>query len=264
MLSKNQIKQINFLKNKKYRKIYNRFVVEGKKIVNDIILSSSPNWQIDIICATKQWIQKNDNILKDKKINIIDVSEKELQSISCLKTPDNVLAVVKIPYQHLDIQLINSCFTLMLDEIKDPGNLGTIIRIADWFGINNIICSNECVDVYNPKVVQSSMGSIARVNIFYTDLYDFLKKISSDIIVYGSCINGENIYTKKLAKNGIIIIGNESDGISKKILPFIKEKIYIPSFSPKENYKKDIDSLNAAVATGIICSEFRRQNAIKN
>jgi|AntAceMinimDraft_17_1070374.scaffolds.fasta_scaffold00282_19 TrmH family RNA methyltransferase len=262
MLSNNQIKQIKLLKNKKYRKIYNRFVVEGKKNVNDIILNSYSDWQIDIICATKQWIEKNNNILKDKKINVTDVSKKELQSISCLKTPDNVLAVVKIPCQSIDIQSVNSHLTLMLDEIKDPGNLGTIIRIADWFGFNNIICSNECVDVYNPKVVQASMGSITRVNIFYTDLYDFLKKISSALIVYGSCINGENIYTKKFAANGIVIIGNESNGISKKLLPLIKEKIYIPSFSSETSYKKGIDSLNAAVATGIICSEFRRQNAI--
>ena len=149
---------------------------------------------------------------------------------------------------------------LMLDEIKDPGNLGTIIRTADWFGISDIICSNECVDVYNPKVVQATMGSLARVNIFYTNLETFLREIPDGTKVYGTMIDGKNIYETKLFNRGLILIGNESRGVSAKLKPFITDKVFIPSYTVFKD--KSTESLNASIATAIVCAEFRRNTHV--
>ncbi len=256
MLAKKQIQLVNSLKTKKFREIHNLFIAEGPKIVEDILASPL---LVESVFATKAWVEKNCSILKNKDTNINEVSEKEIQRISSLKTANSVLATVKIPQNKPDMNSIRSGISLVLDSIGDPGNMGTILRIADWFGISNIICSEECVDVYNPKVIQASMGSIARVNIFYTNLSAFLKEICSEVKVYGTTVSsdGKNICDKKLEKRAVIIIGNESAGISEKLLPYISENIYIPCSSAG-----NIDSLNAAVATGIICYEFQRQNLL--
>jgi len=211
------------------------FIAEGIKITEELINS---NFTIENIYALKDWIDAHGQIK-----NITEVSEAELKKISNVETPQKVLAVVK--QKNLSaIPALKNKITLLLDGMQDPGNLGAIIRTADWFGIENIIASNDTVDVYNSKVVQSTMGSIGRINIFYADLEEFLS-INKNITAYGAMLNGENISAIKKPKECFIITGNESKGIRENIQPFIQKKISIPAFGNAE-------SLNAAVATGII------------
>ncbi len=251
MLSKNTIKHINALKQNKFRDEYQQFIAEGDKLVSELLTS---NFKIIEIFAVKEWLDKHKIV---DNIAITEVTVSELERISGLTTPNMVLALVEIPQQQSINASIFDKLILVLDEIKDPGNLGTIIRIADWFGISNIVCSNHSVDVYNPKVVQATMGSIARVNVQYADLHDFFKNAPKNVPIYGTLLNGENIYTQPLSKNGIIIIGNESKGISNELLPFITNKLCIPSYA--ENQENKAESLNAAIATSIVCAEFRRK-----
>jgi len=251
MLSKNIIKHINALKQNKFRDEFQEFIAEGDKLVTELL---SSNFKIIEIFAVKEWLdihKISDNVA------ITEVTVSELERISGLITPNMVLALVEIPQQQSIDTFIFEKLILVLDEIKDPGNLGTIIRIADWFGISDIVCSKHSVDVYNPKVVQATMGSIARVNIQYVDLSIFLKNIPKDIPIYGTLLNGENIYNQTLSENGIIIIGNESKGISNELLPFITNKLYIPFFAENSNNKAE--SLNASIATAIVCAEFKRR-----
>ena len=255
MLSKNQIKFVNSLKQKKFREEHQLFIAEGTKIVSELIESEI---KIRQLFATPDFFQTHKI---DKNVESIEIKANELERISALATPNEVLAVCEIPNCQLNIQLFKNKLTLVLDTVQDPGNLGTIIRIADWFGIENIICSNDTVDVFNPKVVQATMGSIARIKIYYTDLSDFLKSQVVDVKlpVYGALIEGESIYAKELTSTGFIVIGNESKGISDKLLPFITDKINIPIFSHFKSGRGEVESLNAAIATSIICSEFRRR-----
>jgi RNA methyltransferase, TrmH family len=253
VLSKSQIKYINSLKLKKFREIHRQFIAEGTKIVNELIASSL---MIDTIFSTNPHIAKK--LSSAEKFKFFVISEGELQKISNLDAPNEALAIVNIPEKPLNIKSFKDELVLMLDSINDPGNLGTIIRIADWFGINNIICSNNCVDAYNSKVVQATMGSIARVNIFYNELETVLSSVDSNINIYGALLNAESIYKKQLSDMGIIIIGNESRGISAKISGYINQPISIPSF-PDNPMSPKAESLNVSVATGIICAEFRRQ-----
>lgn len=251
MLSKNKIKYIHSLKLSKFRDEYQQFIAEGDKLVCDLLLS---NYKISDIFATKDWIENNP---VSNTISVTEVTENELERISQLSTPNKVLAI--LDYKKLT-ESGNDIFNeliLMLDEIKDPGNMGTIIRIADWFGISNLICSNHSVEIYNPKVVQSTMGSIARVNVTYTDLKVFLDNVPTNIPIYGTLLDGENIYNQDLSSNGIIIVGNESRGISKEIIPFITKKILIPAYA--QNKESKAESLNASVATAIVCAEFKRK-----
>ena len=241
MISSNQKKFVSSLKQKKFRTQYNFFVVEGDKMVSELLQS---NYQIEYLFATTEWIECNE------PISCIEISEKELNSISSLKTPNEVLAVVK----QKDTPFIepSSELTIALDQIQDPGNLGTIIRTADWFGVKNIICSKNSVDKYNPKVIQATMGSFLRVNLLYENLNEFFSN-NPNLRVYGSLLEGENVYKKKLeSKGSILLMGNESKGISDELLPFISEKISIPKFGKSE-------SLNLTIATAILCSEFTRR-----
>jgi TrmH family RNA methyltransferase len=251
MLSKNRIKYLTSLQVKKYREESNQFIAEGVKMVDELLNSS---FKINEIFALNEWIEKNHS-----KTNILvtEIDQKELERISGLSTPNQVVALVDIPRRLINIHEIYSDLVIVLDEIRDPGNLGTIIRIADWYGIKNIVCSENSVDVYNPKVVQATMGSIARVDVFYTNLNSFISKTPKNINIYGTLLEGENIYLNDLSQNGIIVIGNEAKGISKDILPLITNKIHIPSFAINKNNKAE--SLNASIATAIICSEFRRR-----
>jgi len=254
MLSKNQIKHINSLKTGKFRRIFKQFLLEGKKSVYDLLNS---DFEIIEIYALKHWIDENKVILENKKIKFQEINEKELSRISSQKTPNDVIAIVKIPKNEIFPKDIFSGLCLVLDEIKDPGNLGTIIRTADWFGIENIICSENSVDVYNPKVVQATMGSITKVKVYYTQLIEFLSSKPKEIKIFGAVLEGENIYKNKLAENALILIGNESQGISDELIPLIDEKISIPKGT--ENKLGSAESLNASIATAIICSEFQRR-----
>jgi RNA methyltransferase, TrmH family len=259
VITKAQIKYINSLRLKKNRQTQMQFIAEGVKIVDEILNSAL---QIDSIFATKEWINKS-----TVKYPLIEVTEGELKKISSLESPNEVLAIVIIPETKLDINSLSNELSLMLDNISDPGNMGTIIRIADWFGIKNIICSEDCVDIYNSKVVQATMGSITRVNCHYTNLENFLSSIKenikiserfTDYKIYGAILNSESIYSKELTDKGIIIIGNESKGISSSLKEFITDGITIPGYSINLKENK-AESLNVSVATGIICAEFRRR-----
>jgi TrmH family RNA methyltransferase len=255
MLTKNQIKHISSLSVKKYREINREFIAEGVKVVSELIKS---RYTVKKIFCTGEWSQNNDAYFSSGKFDMEVISLKELERISLLTTPNQVLAIAEIPEK--SIAKINTAkeLVLALDEIKDPGNLGTIIRTADWFGIKKIICSENTVDIYNPKVIQSTMGSLFRVEIAYMDLVEFLNN-QKPAKIYGALLDGESIYNKELADNGIIVIGNESNGISEKIIPLITDKLFIPR-SASGNQFNFPESLNASVATALICYEFSRQN----
>lgn len=244
MISKNQIKYIKDLSRKSIRTQERKFVVEGEKLVKELILGGIDT---DSIYALESWIDENQNV----KATLI--TEKELERISQLKSPNKVLAIVPMFEDELADDTENG-LTLFLDRINDPGNLGTIIRQADWFGVNKIICTNNSVDVYNPKVIQSSMGSIFRVPVFYVESVSFLetyKKMFPENPVIGAEMEGDNLATANLPTNGLLVMGSESHGISTEIKEQITKFVTIPRMGYAE-------SLNVAVATGIILWEWRR------
>ncbi|MBI4930344.1 MAG: RNA methyltransferase [Bacteroidetes bacterium] len=243
MISKSKIKFVRSLHQKKYRDAEGLFIAECPKVVNELLHS---NYRAKEIFATNQF-KVHPDFYRDK---VQEISEKELESISALTTPNQVLAVFEIVTQQFTINSVSDKLVLALDDIRDPGNMGTIIRIADWFGINHILCSETCVDIYNPKTVQASMGSMARVCAHYVNLGNTLKNSKP---VYAAVLDGKNIYSEKLSSTGVILIGNESKGISENLIKCVSNKISIPNFS------SGADSLNAAVATAVICSEFRRR-----
>lgn len=241
MLSKAQNKYIRSLTLQKYRKENNVFIAEGDKIAREWLSSGTG---IQIIAATEEWAEANRQFIEKHPgaaFHIID--EPQLKTISALQTPNQVLLVVNMPQPAAVIPGKEWC--IILDDIQDPGNMGTIIRIADWFGVKHIICSPGCVDVYNPKVVQSAMGGHLRVNIQTSPLEAFLSKCSMP--VYAAALNGENIYQLQKPGYGILAIGNESKGLSEDILKNAEHKITIPRLGGAE-------SLNAAVSAGIICA----------
>lgn len=253
MLSKSAIKLITSLHHKKFRKKEGLFIAEGEKVCRELIHSG---WTIEAVFLTKAFREEK-FIRWVKKVNAEVISEKDFEKISALTTSPEILVVAKIPERRLDVKSLDGKLTLVLDQIKDPGNLGTIIRIADWFGIENIICSEDCADVFNPKTVQATMGSLFRIKIFYEELETLLKSArEKNVDVYGTMLDADNIYKSTLSGEGMIVIGSESHGISENLLPFINHRISIPSFSATE-YKAE--SLNAAMATAIVCSEFRRR-----
>jgi len=256
MLSGNQVKYINALKLKKNRETQRQFIAEGSKLVIELL--NGP-YHINEIYATPEWIGMNAAFVRPGKIIPQQVTEKELSRITALNTPSPVLAIVSIPSAEAEPLSFNNNLILALDDIRDPGNLGTIIRIADWYGISAVICSETTVDLYNPKVVQATMGSIARIPVHYTNLADFLSGLPASHKVYGSFLEGENIYTSVLSDKGVIIIGNESKGISQDVEKFVTDKIHIPSFATGKKSEEHAESLNASVAAAIICSEFRRR-----
>ena len=251
MISKNKIKYIKSLELKKNRNKEGKFVAEGHKVVDDLLVLQPAS----LIVATEEW-------LKDKSIDprteVVTVSEEELRKVSFLQHPQQVLAVFDQRYNR-DFASANvdfNCLNLALDGVQDPGNLGTIIRIADWFGIENIYCSTETADVYNPKVVQATMGSIARVKVLYGDLMALFASLPADVPVYGTLLDGEDIYAQQLDNRGFIVMGNEGKGISPELTQRVNRRLLIPNFPPE---RPTADSLNVAIATAITCSEFRRQ-----
>ncbi len=268
MLSQNQIKHITALKVKKFREEQRQFIAEGHKLVLDLLGSE---FNIAGIYASAEWIIENLPEIRKKNIPVFETLPREMERISSLSTPSPVLAVINLPLSNHQIDTsphsLTGKLTLALDDIRDPGNLGTIIRIADWFGISTVLCSESCVDTYNPKVVQATMGSIVRVNVIRCNLIDVLTRISATgnepcsadhLPVYGTFLEGESLFLQPLSNYGIIVIGNESRGISAELIPFITQKLYIPSFGTPGAGKAE--SLNASIATAIICAEFRRKS----
>jgi len=242
MISKSQLKYIQSLGQKKYRDEEAVFVAEGPKLVKELLQDNTV--VIKHLYALSTWLEGNTNLLK--KIGATAISEKELERISQLTTPNQVIAIIE-KFKN-DEPVVKGKVSLVLDSIQDPGNLGTIIRTADWFGLSQIICSNDCVDMYNPKVVQATMGSIARMNVFYTELPAWLKK-QKEIRIYASLLEGKEVTKMNGLKEGLIIIGNESKGIHEEVLECANERITILK-------KGRAESLNAAVATGIILSHL--------
>jgi len=255
MLSHNQTKFINSLKIKKFRQIHQAFIVEGEKGVDELLKSSLQTQQI---FATPDWFDNNASLLSGKNINLQEITAVELKKVSDLVTPNQVLAIAVIPETSLPEPSELTAMTLALDGIRDPGNMGTMIRTADWFGISNIICSSDCVDIYNPKVVQATMGSFSRINVFYTDLLNYFRELPSEIPVFGALLEGPDITKKKFTSQGIILIGSESHGISESLIPYINEPLHIPRFSKSETLNS-AESLNASIANGIICYEICKQ-----
>ena len=247
MISKNKIKYIRSLELKKNRTKEGKFVAEGHKVVDDL-LALQP---ADLIVGTQEWLQGKHF---GAGTEVIEVSEEELKKVSFLQHPQQVLAVFKqAAAQQYDLD--TSELSLALDGVQDPGNLGTIIRIADWFGITHIFCSEDTADVYNPKVVQATMGSIARVKVEYGDLLGLVESLPADFPVYGTLLDGDNIYQQQLESRGLIVMGNEGKGISPALSKKVNHRLLIPNFPEG---RPTADSLNVAIATAITCSEFRR------
>ncbi|MCF6212617.1 MAG: RNA methyltransferase [Flavobacteriaceae bacterium] len=240
MVSKNQIKRVYSLQQKKYRNLHNLFVVEGEKGVNEFLNSE---YKLHALFCTDTFS------VSGFEEEIYRVSEKDLKKLSLLKTPNKVLALF---YQIPQKTIVNKGFTLVLDNVKDPGNLGTIIRLCDWFNVTQLICSPETVDCYNPKVVQATMGSLTRVSIVYTDILEVIKNTKRPCFV--SVMDGENIYSADIPNEAILIMGNEANGISDKIIKEIDTHLTIPRF----NNSGTPESLNVATATAILLSEFKR------
>ena len=250
MLTKNKIKYITSLAKKKFRDEEGVFLAEGAKVVGDIL----PYFRCLMLCGTKEYLAQHPELKADE---IIEISEAELQKCSQLKTPRDVIAVFRQPTPSpLSGEVMREELSIVLDGVQDPGNLGTIIRLADWFGIHHIICSEDTADAFAPKVIQATMGAITRVALHYTNLTTFLSSIPQGIPVYGTFLEGENIYGKTLSPNGLLIMGNEGNGIRPETQAFINQKLFIP---PHPAGCETSESLNVAIATAICCAEFRRQ-----
>jgi len=251
MLSINKLKLIQSLNHKKGRKKENSFLAEGNKIVTEALNS---NFNVDSLIATYEFIDSH-SLLCKKACNTIEVTKKEIQTASFLQSPQDALAILHLPEESFYVSEINNKLSLALDSVQDPGNMGTIIRIADWFGIRNILCSSDTVDCFSPKVIQASMGAIFRVKIHYLDMESTLEEIKKlKISVFGTFLDGENIFTSSLPSAGILVMGNEGNGISEKISQYINRRLTIPSFG-----ETGTESLNVGTATAICCAEFKRR-----
>ncbi len=246
MITKNQIKYINSLQQKKFRLEHQSFVVEGSKSVIELLKS---NFEIEILFVTKPFFEENEVLLQNLSFQPEIVQADELEKAGSFTSNNAALAVVKTK-ENLELLVKEKEFALILDDIRDPGNLGTIIRIADWYGIKKIICSSTTVDFYNPKVINATMGSFTRVSLYYTDLQVFIT--NQTVNIYGTLLDGENIHYINFTNSGYIVIGNEANGISEEITKLITHKITIPRFGGAE-------SLNAGIATAVVLDNvFRR------
>jgi len=239
-ISKNQLKLITSLSQKKYRQKHDLFIAEGIKVLNELLNST---FEIETLFCTNDF----ETAISENKV--VRISETELKRVSTLKSPNKALGIFKIPKEKA---VQNSGLTIALDAINDPGNLGTIIRLCDWFGVTQLVCSKDTVDCYNQKVVQASMGSLTRVSIHYTDLENYITKSNLDTFI--ADMAGENVYKTKLPKEGILIMGNEANGVSEEIKSLLQYKISIPRFGETQ----ETESLNVATATAILLSEFKR------
>ena len=246
MITKNQIKYINSLQQKKFRVEHQSFVVEGAKSVIELL---NADFELELLFVTDDFFKENEAIFQTLSIQPEIVKAEELEKAGSFSSNNAALAVVKTK-ENLELLVKEKEFALILDDIRDPGNLGTIIRIADWYGVTKIICSPSTVDYYNPKVINATMGSFTRVSLYYVDLVDFIK--NQQVNIYGTLLDGENIHHTVFNDSGYIIIGNEANGISDEITELITHKITIPRFGGAE-------SLNAGIATAVVLDNvFRR------
>lgn len=254
-LKKNLIKVIRSLDKKKYRDEYGLFVAEGEKSVGELLASAL---EIECILAKPEWIHKQSAGLPAASKEIIEISDRELTQISFQKTPNQVLALVKIPSYNLDMEALTGGLSLYLDQVQDPGNLGTILRVADWFGIRHVLCGPGCADPYHPKTVQSTMGAIIRVKTYQmdTEFFRHLHRYDPGFPVYGTFLDGENLYREHLSQKAVIVLGNESKGIGEEVARYVNRRLLIPSYPPG---KPTSESLNVAIAGAVVCAEFRRR-----
>ena len=251
MLSKNKIKLITSLSHKKYRDESDLFVAESTKLVLDLL----PEIHCVLLAATGEWLNKHSNIKADE---IVELTSDELRKISSLKSPQGVLALFRKPDSVYNFEELKNQLSLALDDVQDPGNLGTIIRVADWFGIRNIFCSLHTADAYSAKTVQATMGALARVKVHYVNLVEFLKQCSENkISVHSTFMDGANIYNERmLDENGIIVMGNEGNGISPSVEKHCTKRLLIPNYPEGQTTS---ESLNVGIATALVCAEFRRR-----
>jgi TrmH family RNA methyltransferase len=255
MISRNRLKYLGSLKTKKARTEHRQFIMEGDKIVSDILKEGKTN--ISQLIASHEWLRANDRLLTSRAGEVTEADLTDLERISSLETPPPVLAVLDLFEHALDMTELSGIWCIALDTIQDPGNLGTIIRSADWFGVRHIICNSGCADYFNPKVIQASMGAILRVNVYYEDLTSVLKKYGSGLSlpVYGTFMDGLPVYNIPAEKKGMIVFGNESRGISDELIPLIQNRITIP---PGNKGNSHIESLNVASAMSVVCSVISR------
>lgn len=256
MISKNRLKYVRSLEMKKYRKAEGVFVAEGHKLVGDLL----DVFECKYLAATSEWLSANAAWVERQRrsgVEVDEVTDEELKRASFQETPQQVLAVFKQLTYEVDVnEVARTQLCLVLDDVQNPGNLGTIVRLADWFGIEHIFCSKGCADIYNPKTVQATMGGIARVQVHEADLPELLSRLDKDIPVYGTFLDGENMYGKELENRGLIVMGNEGKGVSKEVAAFVTERLYIPNYPEG---RETSESLNVAIATAIVCAEFRRR-----
>jgi len=250
MLSKNDIKTIKSLGQKKFRIETGLFAAEGHKLVGDLY----GHFQCRLLAATGEWLDSHRHFKADR---IECVSHSELEKASFLTTPQDVMALFSIPEYGFNLKdAAARNLVLALDAVQDPGNLGTIVRIADWFGIKDIVCSKDTADIYNPKAVQATMGAMARVRLHYLDLEKELKALNGKTAVFGTFLDGRDIYATNLKENGVIVMGNEGNGISPAIESLVSHRLYVPNWPQNAPTS---ESLNVAVATAVVCAEFRRR-----
>ena len=254
MISKNKIKYLHSLELKKNRDAAGVFVAEGPKVVGDI-MARHPG-KLRMLVATDEWLAGKEPLAANPACEIVRVDSAELAKASFLCHPQSVMGVfAKLDADASPCTAGQDRLVLALDGVQDPGNMGTIVRVADWFGIEDIVCSRDTVDVYNPKVVQATMGSIARVNVAYTDLDAYLSSLPTGTPVYGTLLEGSNMYRTELTPGGVIVMGNEGKGISPAIRRHVTHALRIPNYPES---RETADSLNVAIATAVVCAEFRR------
>lgn len=249
MLSKSKLKYIRSLALKKNRKAERVFVAEGPKMVGDLL----GHFTCRLIAGLPEWLALHPQATGRETLS---VTPEELSQASFLQTPQDVIAIFEQPDYETDYTCPEHELCLALDGIQDPGNLGTIVRLADWFGIEHIYCSEDTVDIFNPKTVQATMGALARVRLHYLPLADFVKQIQEKTPVYGTFLDGENMYARPLSESGLIVMGNEGNGISPELKHLINNRLYIPNYPAG---RETSESLNVAMATAIVCAEFRRR-----
>ncbi len=253
MISKSRIKLIRSLEMKKKRQETGLFVAEGPKLVGDLW----PHFECVYAAATDAWLRRHGAEERRRTTEYDTVTEEELRRTSLLKNPQEVVALFRIPEPgELPAGEPARRLCLALDDVQDPGNLGTILRLADWFGIETVFCSPGCADVYNPKTVQATMGALARVRVYCHPLPDLLRRLPADVPVYGTFLDGQSLYAQPLEQRGVIVMGNEGRGISAEVAQAVTRRLHIPNFPPQ---RATTESLNVAVATAIICAEFRRR-----